>query len=185
MKKNLLKLLALTFVLALAMTFTGCGSRDDNASVPRSETTNTTPEPSDPSSSDKTSDDESDAAKPSDSTDETGSSEDVNMLEELVANPYMQQMAEQMSTDEYKAELLSENGNVLIYRYTLVEQLDLSDESINELFINTVNSGLDSLVSTYQSTLDELRSELGMDDLVIRIEYLNADGTVIFTRDFE
>ena len=215
MKKNLLKLLALTFVLSLALTFTGCGSKDNDASVPNSGTTNATPEASDPSSSDESDETEeskaenkSDAAEPSDNTgdddadngddagtadasdendeaDEAGSSGDGNMLEELVADPSMQQMAEQMSTDQYKAELLATNGNTLVYRFTLVEQLDLSDESVSEVFIGALNSGLDSLSSTYDSILDSLRTELGMDDLIIRIEYLNADGSEILTRDFE
>lgn len=220
MKKNLMKVLALTFVLALALTFTGCGSKDNDASVPNSETLDTTPEVSDPSSPDESdeteepdledksgADDESDAADPSDNTgdsdvegsdsntdnsDTTDASDENeetdasgNMLEELVADPSMQEMAAQMSTDQYTAELLAENGNTLIYRFTLVEQLDLSDESISEVFIGALNGGLDSLASTYASILDTLRSELGMDDLIIRIEYLNADGTEILTRDFE
>ena len=209
MKKNLLKVLALTFVLALALTFTGCGSKDNNASDPSSRTTGTAPEASDPSSSDETADDKSDAAGQSDNTgdsdadngndagddadtadssdenDETGSSGEGNLLEELVADPSMQKMAEQMSTDQYTAELLAENGNILIYRFTLVEQLDLSDESTKEVFVDALNSGLDSFASTYETILNELRTELEMDDLVVRIEYFNADGSEIVTRDFE
>lgn len=212
MKKNLLKVLALTFVLSLALTFTGCGSKDNDASVPNSGTTNATPEASDPSSSDESdeteeskSEDESDAADMTDNTgdsdtdggddadsadtseenDETGSSGEATVLEELVADPSMQQMAEQMSNNQYTAELLAENGNILIYRFTLVEQLDLSDESTKEVFVDALNSGLDSFATTYESILDSLRSELEMDDLVIRIEYFNADGSEILTRDFE
>lgn len=208
MKKNLLKLLALTFVLSLALTFTGCGSKDNDASFPSSGTTNAAPEASD-SSSDETeeskTEDKSDAVEPSDNTgdsdadngddsdtadaseenNETGSSGEATVLEELVADPSMQQMAEQMSNDQYTAELLAENGNILIYRFTLVEQIDLSDESVSEVFVGALNSGLDSLTSTYDSILDSLRNELGMDDLIIRIEYLNADGNEILTRDFE
>ena len=205
MKKNLLKVLALTFVLSLALTFTGCGSKDNNASVPNSGTTDRTPETSAPSSSDETPDDKSDAADQSDNTgdsdadngndadtadasgenDEAGSSGESNLLEELVADPSMQKMAEQMSTEQYTAELLAENGNILIYRFTLVEQLDLSDESTKKTFVDALNSGLDSFTSTYESIRDSLRSELEMDDLVIRIEYFNADGSEIVTRDFE
>lgn len=73
-----------------------------------------------------------------------------------------------------------EEPDVIIYNYKYTTQLDLSSVSqadIDAQFASSVDSAaIQSDIKTYQSTYD-------LPVKTIRIKYLNADDTVIFTHD--
>ena len=164
MKKNLLKLMALTFAVSLSLSFAGCGSKNAaNTSIPAE-----TPETST-------------AESQTQESEETGATK----LEQWLAEPEAQQLAEESSDETYTVELLSENGNILVLRYTYTEQLDLSDDSVKQVVLEYIDSALDSNSVIFTTMLEALRTEIGMDDLALRIEFVNADDSVIGTKTFE
>lgn len=114
-------------------------------------------------------------------TEKTGSTK----LEQWLADPAAQQLAEESSDDAYKVELLSENGNILVLRYTYTEQLDLSDKSVKQVVLEYINTALDNNSFIFTSMLESLRTEIEMDDLALRIEFVNADGSEIASKTFE
>ena len=108
-----------------------------------------------------------------------------NRLEEKLADPEIQSLVEQWNNDEFTVELLCENGNILIYHFELIEQMDLTDDKLRELVIATMESELDKVASSFYVILDFFREEFEIADLTLRIEYFNADGSEILTRIFE
>lgn len=137
MKKNVLKVTVMAFVLSMTLAFSACGSNGGSSGT---------------------------------------------ALEQMLADPSVQSQADALSGDGFKVEMLSENGNVLIYRYTFEDAnaVDVSDPSVKEV----LDDGLDAQASVFTQTRDSLRSELKMNDLTVRVEYCGADGTVITSRDF-
>lgn len=179
MKKNLLKGMALSLILALSLTFVGCGSKDEDDSSSRRDSKTTT---SDDKESKKSSED---ASEPESSVPSSGDNKTTTPLEEMLADPSTQALADAMSGNGFKVELSSENGTLLIFRFILEEQLDLSDEDVKDVLVASLEAGLDTQDATFQSQLNDLRTALEMDDLTMRIVYLNADGTEIAARTYE
>lgn len=171
MRKNLLKMMALTFVLSLSLTFTGCGSKKDS-STPSTNAGNTTTNSGAPET------------KPAETTPAETTPADTTAsmtpLEEFLSDPEAQSFADQYSTDEFTVELDSENGNILVFRFISNMQLDITDD-----IVAGMNAQLDGQADLMSSQGDIIASAIGADDLVIRFVYINADGTEFLTKDFE
>lgn len=197
MKKNLLKLMALTFAVSLSLSFAGCGSKNAaDTSVPAE-----TPEASIAESQTQESENKeladtknSESASTESGNQESGNQESGNQeseetgatkLEQWLAEPEAQQLAEESSDETYTVELLAENGNILVLRYTYTEQLDLSDDSVKQVVLEYIDSALDSNSVIFTTMLEALRTEIGMDDLALQIEFVNADDSVIASKLFE
>ncbi len=171
MKKNFVKVMATTFALSMALAFTGCGGKD-NDNTPSSAAGNT-----------EAATTETTAEQTAEQT--TEANDEQTPLEQLLASPEADALVAQLSNDQSTMELVAENGNILVFRCTLNEQVDLSDAAVQEQVASTMLDGLESQSSLYTTMLSTLRSQIGQDDLALRIEYLNADGTEIVSKDFE
>ena len=65
----------------------------------------------------------------------------------------------------------------LVYQYNeQIEVADNAEEAMSELF--------SSNASLFESVRDELISETGNENTVLRIEYRNADDSVVYSQDF-
>ena len=108
-------------------------------------------------------------------------------IEEYLADPEefaeVQSQMDSLSTDELTMRVYGE-GNTLVYEAKYTEQLDLSDEAAMQSIQDALQSGLEAQESTYQTIADSLESELQLDDISIRVIYLNQDGTEIYRHDF-
>ena len=171
MRKNLLKMMALTFVLSLSLTFTGCGNKKD-ASTPSTNAGNTTTNAATPETKPV-------ETKPAETTpaDTTAS---MTPLEEFLSDPEAQAFADQYSTDEFAVELDSVDGNILVFRFICQQQLDITDD-----IVAAMDAGLDGQADLMSSQVDIIESAIGAEDLVIRFVYINADGTEFLTKDFK
>lgn len=176
MRKNLLKMTALTFVLALSLTFTGCGNKKD-ASTPSTNAGNTNTNSVAPET--KPAETTPAETKPAETTpaDTTAS---MTPLEEFLSDPEAQAFADQYSTDEFAVELDSVDGNILVFRFICQEQLDVTDA-----IVAAMDAQLDGQADLMSSQVNILASAIGADDLVIRFVYINADGTEFLTKDFK
>ena len=192
MKKNLLKLMALTFAVSMSLSFAGCGSKNAaGTSVPAETPEASTTESQTQESENKelTDTENSESASTESGNPEAGNQESeetgATKLEQWLAEPEAQQLAEESSDDTYSVELLSENGNILVLRYVYTEQLDLSDDSVKQAVLEYIDSALDSNSVIFTTMLEALRTEIGMDDLALRIEFVNADDSEIASKSFE
>ena len=186
MKKNVLKVMTMACVLSLSLAFTACGSKDSGADAGQDANAGAAQQEQnvDDSGADVAAPgadaDGADVAQP----DDNGSGQ--TPLEEMLADPAAQaQLEEAMSSqDGMTVEVKVENGNILVYRFILdenpLEGTDLSEED----FTSSMEDGIDAVASTFESLADSLRSELGMSDMVMRIEYCYPDGSEIVSRDF-
>lgn len=77
------------------------------------------------------------------------------------------------------------DGNTLVYDYTYAEQLDLSDETTRQSMVDALKSGTEAQAATYESIAAMLRSVISADDIKVRLTYNNADGSEIYSCEFE
>lgn len=181
MKKNFVKLLTLAFVASLSLTFAACGSKETSNDSKTSgngtvNTENTQPQ----STGAATTESKAEESAPAESQ-----ANGLTPLEEFLATPEAQSYAEEFTDDTYAVELDSENGNILVFRFILKDQVDLSDSTIKDQFVAAMDQSLEAQSSTMSSMVAALASIIGEDDLVIRFQYLNADDSEIFVKDFE
>jgi len=84
-----------------------------------------------------------------------------------------------------RAEFSADGEDILVFSCIYEEQLDLSSYSQSEIddAFNTQleQSGLDS---TMGDLFDECEKATGVSLQCIRIQYVNADGTVIYSKDY-
>ena len=201
MKKNVLKMMALTFVLSLSLVFTACGSGDNKGSdsVRQEENTNDADSAGQKNDVDPAGQkNDADPAEEEKDTNDAGSAQEesgsgLTALDEYLASPAGQSEIDSLSDmfkDQFKIEVYSENGNILVYKYTYTESfleemgLDLSDDAVRDLAITTLKEQLDTQSSTFESMRDTLRSSLGMSDLSVRVIYCGSDGSELVSTDF-
>ena len=77
------------------------------------------------------------------------------------------------------------DGNTLVYDYTYAEQLDLSDETTRQSMVDALKSGTEAQSATYENIAAMLRSVISADDIKVRLTYNNADGSEIYSCEFE
>lgn len=77
------------------------------------------------------------------------------------------------------------DGNTLVYDYTYAEQLDLSDETTKQSMVDALKSGTEAQAATYENIAAMLRSVISADDIRVRLIYNNADGSEIYSCEFE
>lgn len=89
-----------------------------------------------------------------------------------------------MSSDEFTVEIAGE-GNTLIYTFTFGEAIDLSDETIKAAIVSALESGMEQQRSVFEGIADELQEQVEEENVKVRIVYNNADGTEIYSGEFE
>lgn len=81
-------------------------------------------------------------------------------------------------------EIVVEDSNVLVFRYTLIDEFPADDADMMDALVSVY----DSMFDTYEATFSEVRSEVmdetSTEDVIIRLVALNPDGTELYTRDF-
>ena len=87
------------------------------------------------------------------------------------------------SAEGMKIEFKADGEDVLVMSYTYEEQLDLSDEEAKKTVEEYFDSALEQQASTFTNMRDEINKEYKLNVKTIRIEYINADGTMIFSKD--
>lgn len=77
------------------------------------------------------------------------------------------------------------DGNTLVYACTYDEMLDLSDESVKQSVVDALAAGCADLTDTYTEIVTALREVINGDDIKVRVTYNNADGSEIYSCEFE
>ena len=68
---------------------------------------------------------------------------------------------------------------VYSYKYDSIEKADLADAQIS-----TLESGVEAEAATFQETADELKKLVKADSPSVVLEYVDANGEVIYSREF-
>ena len=76
-------------------------------------------------------------------------------------------------------------GNTAIFAYTFSDSYDFSDEQVRAAAAEELAAGVELQRATFETMVDQLQSQLQLADVSIRIIYLAADGTEIYTADFQ
>ena len=103
-------------------------------------------------------------------------------LEEWTESEECKQFLDMMNegmADQGVTVLFEVDGDVISLVYQYNEQIEVADnaeEAMAELF--------SSNASLFESVRDELISETGNENTVLRIEYRNADDSVVYSQDF-
>lgn len=81
------------------------------------------------------------------------------------------------------AEFSSEGDDILVFSCIYDEQVDLSEvtqEQIDEAF----STQLSAMSASITPLFDSFKAETGLDLSCIRVNYINADESVIYSQDF-
>ena len=76
-------------------------------------------------------------------------------------------------------------GNTAIFAYTFGDSYDFSDEQVRAAVAEDLAAGVELQRATFETMVDQLQSQLQLADVSMRIIYLAADGTEIYTADFQ
>lgn len=161
MKKKFVKVVACATMLAMVLSFSGCGKSDDS----KTDSDKKTEQGS--TSNNKTSDDNSDKAK---SIEEYVNSDEVQAALEQIRNT----MTDGSMTIDIRAE-----GNKMVYSYQYAEL-----EAV-EGMEDTLKQGIQQESATFQETANAIKDEVDVDEAYLVIEYLDKNGTVICSEEFK
>ena len=160
------KFWVLTMVLVLALSFSACGNKTAGSGRSTSESGNSSNREA---LKDRVSDSEADEAKNS-LSDWYDNSNDRKTAEDFINN--------MLSGQGMKFFMEVEAPDVLIYNYQYTTQLEVTDLVVEQLEIT-----LDSAAKTVISDMQKYRDAYDVELNVIRVVYLNADGSVIYEKD--
>ena len=109
-------------------------------------------------------------------------------ITDYLADPRVQseneaQLAE-LEDSGISGKIYAEN-NILVYDYTFEVQLEISEETQKEALIAELDAGLNTLTDSFNALTAELRKVIDIDDITVRVIYRNADGTELYSREFQ
>lgn len=190
MKKKIVNvLLSVAVVTAMMFSATACGSKTDDAQNTAADAPAATQQAADANAADAgaADTDETKAADADENKDNADDNKDDAAdggmtLEEWTESDTCIQFLEMMNegmADQGVSIFFEVDGDVIAMVYQYDEQVDVADnaeEAISQLF--------ESNASLFESVRDALIDETGYEDTILRIEYRNADDSVIYSQDF-
>ena len=117
---------------------------------------------------------------------ESGAEEEIPIsLVDWVESDEVKEITDSMDSegDGMKIEFKADGEDVLVMSYTYENQLDLSDEEAKKTVEEYFDSALEEQASTFTNMRDDINDEYKLSVKTIRIEYINADGSLIFSKD--
>lgn len=90
----------------------------------------------------------------------------------------------QADTNGCTVEVVVEDGNALVFRYTLTETFDTSDAEAMDYLTSIYDTYFDSYSATFTEVAEQLANETSTENIVLRLEAVNPDGTLLYSRDF-
>lgn len=184
MKKKIVNVLLSAVVIASMMvSVTACGSKADDAQNTAADApVSTVQDVAEPAESTVADVQESTAADVQESTVADAADDGKMSLEEWTESDECKQFLEMMNegmADQGVKVFFEVDGDVIALVYQYDEQIEVADdaeEAMSELF--TSNASL------FESVRDELINETGNENTILRLEYRNADDSVIYSQDF-
>lgn len=105
--------------------------------------------------------------------------------QEWVNDDEVQSLVTEMSTPELKINVVAVDDKTVSFQFKFTDQLPIENDEDKA----TIGAMFDEQITAQESVFTDMRkslvSDTKIDDVVLRIEYLNADGSDIYTRDFK
>lgn len=116
----------------------------------------------------------------------TGCGSKASSTTDWVNQDEMQQVVKTMSDSQsdMSIALIAVDDKTVSFQFTFTEQLDIPDEATQDLLVDTFDQQMAAQESVFIEMRDQLVKDTKIDDVVLRIEYLNADGSVIYSKDY-
>ena len=179
MKKKIVNVLLSAAVIATMMfSVTACGAKTDEVQDTAADTPVSTVQDDVADVQESTTQAQESTAAP----ESTVAAEGQMSLEEWTESEECKQFLDMMNegmADQGVTVLFEVDGDVISLVYQYNEQIEVADnaeEAMAELF--------SSNASLFEAVRDELISETGNENTVLRIEYRNADDSVVYSQDF-
>lgn len=179
MKKKIVNVLLSAAVIATMMfSVTACGAKADEVQDTAADTPVSTVQDDAADVQESTTQAQESTAAP----ESTVAAEGQMSLEEWTESEECKQFLDMMNegmADQGVTVLFEVDGDVISLVYQYNEQIEVADnaeEAMAELF--------SSNASLFEAVRDELISETGNENTVLRIEYRNADDSVVYSQDF-
>lgn len=102
-----------------------------------------------------------------------------NLEEYVNSNNEAKQALESMKTDALNVEV---KENTIIYTYTYEQTFD---SSVVEALSGSIESTLDESSSSFTSMADTLEKESKIEEVTVKVIYLNGDGSEIFSKEYK
>jgi hypothetical protein len=104
----------------------------------------------------------------------------ASTLEEFVnSDAEAKQSLEALNTEELTVEV---KENTIIYTYTYEQTFD---PSVVSALSGTIESTLDDSSASFISMADTLEKESGIEEVSVKVTYLNGDGSEIFSKEYK
>lgn len=191
MKKKLVSCMLATMMLA--MTMVGCtvsvstGDKDDSKKTEQSETSESESEEISQTETEETEETEADTSVFDEEDTSYGLEDTYGMtLEEWVKSSAMRSLVDSMNeafSGTLKLSIEAAEEDVLLIRYTYLEQYDLTDASVSGALEKYFNEQMEANQDTFKSMYDNVEEATGIVLSKVVIEYDNADGSEIYSYD--
>ena len=76
---------------------------------------------------------------------------------------------------------ISVEGNTITYTYKYAQTYD---SSVIPSMAKTMESTMNNMSSTFEKVAENLEEQTEIDDITVRVVYLNGDGTEIYSQNF-
>ncbi len=173
------KILALMMSLVMTFALAACGGETDseNSSAPEQTESTTVEESSEVPESTE------DTVESTETTEDTDTTEETTALTDWY-NSENRTVLETTINDMFASQGLSffvtiEEPGTIIYNYQYTEQMEITSEATEQL-----DASLDSGANAIIADIAAYKTTYNLPLEVIRMTYLNADGTEFFSKDF-
>lgn len=170
MKKKLLTLLTCAALMTLAVSLFACGKKEEHNKPDETVEDGQQEEQEDP-----------DDTSSKNSENEPAADGKYASVEEYLNSDIMQtelnSTLDSLQGSGMKMDIKAE-GNQLIYSYQYTDLTDTTGMA------ESLETAMDSQAGTFQSNANALKAIIDAEDLSILIEYLDANGTLIYSREF-
>lgn len=191
MKKKLVSCMLATMMLAMIMV--GCtvsvstGDKDDSKKTEQSETSESESEETSQTETEETEETEADTSVFDEEDTSYGLEDTYGMtLEEWVKSSAMRSLVDSMNeafSGTLKLSIEAAEEDVLLIRYTYLEQYDLTDASVSGALEKYFDEQMEANQDTFKSMYDNVEEATGIVLSKVVIEYDNADGSEIYSYD--
>ena len=200
MKKSFSTLSTVALIAAMSFAFSGCGTKEEapaeTTAAVETEAAETEAAETDAAETEtaeteaaETETAETEAAETETAETETAATEEAaeaSALEAWVESDEMQAAIQALASSQtdMNVDLYAADANTAVFSFTFAEQIPLDSDEDKELIVSVFEDQMAAQETVFKQMREQLVTETGMEDAVVRIEYLNADGSVIYSVDY-
>lgn len=103
-----------------------------------------------------------------------------------VGQEEIQTMVQTMSDSQtdMSISLVAVDEKTVSFQFTFAQQLDIPDDDTKAMITEAFEQQITAQESVFTDMRTQLVDDTKIEDVVLRIEYLNADGSQIYAKDF-